>query len=104
MKKRFRFDFREDLANRITFEYSAEADEKLDVRVQGDETILCLNRPAMVTLAKTLIKMASGPYGNGFHVHLSKDFNADEPVRLIVMLSPDDVAYGLPADADPDET
>jgi hypothetical protein len=86
MKQRFEFEFEEEKQNRITFEYSPEADEKLDTQVENNVPILSLNRPAMITLAKTLIKMALGPYDNGFHVHLRKDLNADLPDRLIVML------------------
>ena len=86
MKQRFAFEFEEEKKNRITFEYSAEADEKLDTLVENNVPILSLNRPAMITLAKTLIKMAMGPYDNGFHVHLRKDLNADLPDRLILML------------------
>jgi hypothetical protein len=86
MKQRFEFEFEDEKKNRITFEYSPEADEKLDTQVENNVPILSLNRPAMITLAKTLIKMALGPYDDGFHVHLRKDLNADLPDRLIVML------------------
>jgi hypothetical protein len=86
MKKRFEYEFEEAQKNRITFEYSPEADEKLDTLIENGVPILYLNRPGMITLAKTLIKMALGPYGEGFHVHLHKDLNADLPDRLTVML------------------
>ena len=86
MSKQFTYEYEDDPKNRITFEYSPEADEKLDTLVENNVPILSLNRPAMITLAKTLIKMARGPYDNGFHIHLRKDFNADLPDRLIVML------------------
>jgi hypothetical protein len=46
-----------------------------------------LNRSAMITLAKTLIKIAYGSYSDGFHIHVHKDFNADEPERLTLLLS-----------------
>src|SRR5258708_37755569 len=82
MKKQFQFEFEEEQKNRITFEYSPEADEKLDALIENCVPILYLNRPAMLTLAKTLIKMALGPYGEGFHVHLRRDLNADLPDRL----------------------
>jgi hypothetical protein len=85
-KKHFAYDFEEDTANRISFDYSPEADEKLDTLVENGVPILYLNRPGMITLAKVLIKMAMGPYDDGFHVHLSKDLNADLPNRLTVML------------------
>ena len=86
MKQTFAFDFEEETRNRITLEYSPEADEKLDTLIENNVPILSLNRPAMITLGKTLIKMALGPYDSGFHVHFRKDLNADLPDRLIVML------------------
>jgi hypothetical protein len=89
-KKTFTYEFEQDPSNRISFEYSPEADEKLETGLQGDEMVLYLNKPGMLTLARTLIKMAKGDYKEGFHVHLRKDFNADLPDRLMVVLSPDD--------------
>lgn len=86
MKKQFQFEFEEERQNRITFEYSPDADEKLDTLIENGVPILYLNRPGMITLAKILIKMAMGPYNDGFHVHLNKDLNADLPNRLTVML------------------
>ena len=86
MKKQFQFEFEEERQNCITFEYSPEADEKLDTLVENEVPILYLNRPGMITLAKMLIKMATGPYDDGFHIHLNKDLNANLPNRLIVML------------------
>jgi hypothetical protein len=86
MKKEFNFEFEEEKKNRITFDYSPEADESLDTLVENGVPILYLNRPGMITLAKILIKMSVGSHDNGFHVELTKDFNADLPIRLIVML------------------
>lgn len=93
MKKRFEYQFEPDAQkDSITFEYSQDADEKLDTLIENGAPILYLNRPGMLTLAKMLIKMATGSYSEQFHVHLHKDFNADEPEKLTVMLYPDDVA------------
>jgi hypothetical protein len=84
--KSFKFEFEEEKPNHITFDYSPEGDEELDSVVENGVPILSANRPALISLAKTFIKMAMGEYGDGFHVHLRKDLNADEPDRLIVML------------------
>jgi hypothetical protein len=86
MKRTFVFEFQEEKNNCITFEYSQKADERLDTLVENNIPILSLNRSAMITLAKMLIKMALGSYDSGFHVHFRKDLNADLPDRLIVML------------------
>jgi len=96
MSRQFTYEYEDDGKNRITFDYSPEADEKLDTLVENNVPILSLNRPAMITLAKTLIKMAQGPYDNGFHVHLRKDLNADLPDRLILMLHEGEKAEPIP--------
>ena len=44
----------------------------------------------MIALAKLLIKMAIGSYSEGFHLHLHKDFNADAPETLVLLLSASD--------------
>jgi hypothetical protein len=87
MTEKFIYDFKDDGKNRITFEYSPEADEKLRASVENGIPFLYLNRSAMVTLAKILVKMAHGSHSDGFHVHLHSDFNADEPECLAVILS-----------------
>jgi len=89
-KRHFAYDFEQETANRISFDYSPKGDEKIDTAVENGLPVLYLNRPAMITLARTLIKMATGSYQAGFHVHLRKDFNADLREVLTVILSPDD--------------
>ena len=86
MMKTFNFKFEEDKPNHITLDYSPEADEELDTALENGVPILWANRPGRISLAKTLIKIALGEDTDGFHVHLRKDLNADEPDRLIVML------------------
>lgn len=89
-KKHFSYDFEEDTADRISFDYSPKGDDKIDSTVESGTPVLYLNRPGMITLARTLIKMAMGDYRAGFHVHIRKNFNADLPEGLTVILSPDD--------------
>ena len=84
--KNFSFEFEQERPNHITFDYSPEADEELDALVENSVPILYANRPALLSLAKAFIKMALGDYQEGFHIHLRKDLNADEPDRLIVVL------------------
>jgi len=90
MSKQFTYEYDDDGKNRITFEYSPEGDERMDASVENGIPFLYLNRSAMLTLAKTLIKVATGIYSEGFHVHLNKDLKADEPERLVVLLSSQD--------------
>ncbi len=89
-KKHFAYDFEPDTANQISFDYSPKGDDKIESGVESGTSVLYLNRPGMITLARTLIKMAMGDYQPGFHVHIRKNFNADLPEALTVILSPDD--------------
>jgi hypothetical protein len=81
-KKKFVFEFEDESANamgskndRITFEYSEG--ESLTLEVIDGTTYLFANRAAMVTLAKTLLKLGLSDYKHGFHVHLNENFDAD---------------------------
>jgi hypothetical protein len=94
MTKTITFEFTEEEPNKITFEYSPEADERLDTLIENGEPIVYLNRSGLTTLAKILLKMSVGRYSDGFHVHLYKDFNADERECLTIMLHPDDRTAG----------
>ena len=92
MKRQFIFEFEESQPNGLSYECSLEENERLDTLVEeGGVPILYLNRPAMVTLAKLLIRMSQGSFAEQFHVHINKNFNADEPQQLTIMLFPDDV-------------
>lgn len=88
--KRFAYEFKEEPQNRISFEYSPRGDERIDCSIEDGVPFVYLNRPGMITLARTLIKIALGNYRAGFHVHLNKDFNSDLPECLTILLSPDD--------------
>lgn len=89
MKKTFTFEFEEEKANILTYECSMAEDEKLSVSVEHGMPTIYANRSALLTLAKLLIKMGSGTYGGGFHVHLHEDFNSDMPDCLTVILDED---------------
>jgi hypothetical protein len=88
MTKIFKYEFEEDPVNSLTYEVSLEEDERLDSRVEDGTPILYMNRRAMLTLAKLLIRMAESPHLEQFHVHLRRDFG-EGPEVLNVMLYPD---------------
>jgi hypothetical protein len=90
MTQTIAFEFEQEKPNHITFEYSPEADERLDTVIENGEPIVYLNRSGLTTLAKILLKMSLGRYSDGFHVHLYKDFNARERECLTIMLHPGD--------------
>lgn len=90
MAKTFSYTFEQEQSNHLSLDYSPEGDEKLRVEVGSGTTTIYLNRPAMITLAQALIKIAEGNYSQGFHLHLREDFNADLPDALTVILAPDD--------------
>lgn len=87
MKKTFTFEYDDEKPDTLSYQVSLEEDEKLDSSVENGVPFVYLNRSAMITLAKILIKIANGSYSHGFHLHLYKDFNADEPERVVVLLS-----------------
>lgn len=85
--KTFNFEFEEEKLNRLTYECSFDEDERLETSVENGVPFIYLNRSAMITMAKILIKMANGSYSNGFHLHLHKDFNEDAPDAVVLLLS-----------------
>jgi hypothetical protein len=87
MKKTFTFEYDEERSDTLSYQVSLEEDEMLDSSVESGVPFVYLNRSAMVTLAKILIKMATGSYRDGFHVHLHKDFNSDAPESVVLLLS-----------------
>jgi hypothetical protein len=74
----------------MSFEYSPREDEKIDSSIENGAPYLYINRPGMITLARILMKMATGDYVAGFHVHLEKNFDSDLPECVAIILSPDD--------------
>lgn len=88
MKRRFEFEFEDQSqAGTISFDYSDSDDERLSVLIEEGVSVLYANRAALLVLAKTLIKMATCQYTDGFHVHLNEDLDAEKPERLRVILN-----------------
>jgi hypothetical protein len=88
MKKTFTYEFEEDKPNTLSYDISMDEAECLESLVENGVPILYMNRSAMLTMAKLLIKMAGGSYLEQFHVHLKKDFG-EGPDALTIMLYPD---------------
>jgi hypothetical protein len=94
-KRRFVYEYKVDETNSITIDYSPEGDDTIETSIENGIPFLYLNRLGMITLARILIKMATGDHQEGFHVHLRKHFSADLPECLTVLLAPDDAPpYG----------
>jgi hypothetical protein len=89
MKRTFTYEFEDDGHNRITYEYSPEEDERLEVLIQDGQCFVAANRSGLLTLARILIKMAYGNYDSGFHVHLRKDFDGEKEEILVPVLLDD---------------
>ncbi len=94
MKKTFTYEFDEGQPGSLSYELSLEENERLETLVENGVPAIYMNRPAMLTLAKLLIKLAEGPYSEQFHVHLKKDFG-ESPDALTIMLYPDDAKAKL---------
>jgi hypothetical protein len=88
MKRKFDFEF-EDQAfeNSISFEYDDAVEEEMTVIVENGVPVMYANRQAFLSLAKTFIKIALCDYSDGFHIHLGKDFDTDQPEILRVVLN-----------------
>ena len=52
----------------------------------GGETVPFIsgNSAGLVTLGKYLIQIGMSEYKDGFHVHISEDFDSDKPEILVV--------------------
>ena len=77
--------------NRISFEYDDSVEEDFRVSSEDGVAVVYANRTALLTLAKAFVKMALCDYSDGFHVHLRKNFDADESEVLRVILSTHEV-------------
>ena len=75
----------EDLSDRITFEYSEDVSERIDVNVENGVPVVYANRTGLVFLAKVFAKMASDQHSEGFHVHLGKNLDPDEGEMLRIV-------------------
>ena len=87
MKRKFEFEFEDQSPSTISFEYDVSAEEKISVLIEDGIPVLYVNRQALLFLVKTFAKMALCDYPDGFHVHLTKDFDADEAEALRVILN-----------------
>ena len=88
MKRTFTYEFEEGKPNTLRYEIRMDEDECLESLVENGVPILYMNRSAMLTVAKLLIKMAGGSYSEQFHIHLRKNFG-EGPEALTIMLYPD---------------
>lgn len=86
----FTFCIPDNEQDKILFDYDEGAPERIDTQVEAGKMFVFANREGMITLAKVLLKMVDGSYSGGFHVHLRKDFNADNAEVLTIGLLKDD--------------
>jgi hypothetical protein len=91
MKRRFDFEF-DDQSQQgtISFDYDESVDERLTVVVENGVPVVYANRPALIFLAKTFLRMALSPYPDGFHVHLNQDLDPEKPEALRAILNETD--------------
>ena len=87
MHKIFEFEFIDRSSkNQISFEYDDDVDEEIDIKLEKGKPILYANQQAFLSLAKAFIQLAMGNYGDGFHIHVRKDFDADKPEIICCVL------------------
>jgi hypothetical protein len=85
--KTFTFEFDDNSPKSISYEVGET--ERLRTTVENGVPFVFANREGMVALAKLLIKLSMGNYGDGFHIHLRGDFSDDagQPDVLTLMLN-----------------
>ncbi|NDC83754.1 hypothetical protein EB093_08880 [bacterium] len=85
MEKIFTYSFKDESEQgAITFEYNDKVDEKLSVSMLNTTPMITVNQSGALALAKLFLKMALGEYKDGFHTHVSQDFDADKSEALII--------------------
>lgn len=88
MKRKFNFEFEDRSSeNSISFEYDDAVEEEMTVIVEDGLPVMYANRQAFLSLAKTFLKIALCEYSDGFHIHLRKDFDNEQPEILRVILN-----------------
>jgi hypothetical protein len=88
MKQKFEFEFEDQsLDNAITFEYDDAVEEKFDLCIENGVAVMYANSQALLSIAKLFIKIAICDYQKGFHLHLTRDFDADDQEILRVILT-----------------
>lgn len=85
MKKQFTYEFEEDEKDKVTFDYSPDGDERFNMAMQSGKPLIHANSAGLLTLARTLIKLALGTYSETHHIQLNKDFNAEKEEILTLM-------------------
>lgn len=90
MKRKFKFEFEDQSSeNSISFEYDDVVEEKMTVVLEDGVPVMYANRQAFLSLAKTFVKIVLCDYSDGFHIHLAKDFDTEQPEILRVILNND---------------
>lgn len=91
MNKKFVFEFVDEAPkNALSYEYEAEdSTEKMQVVMENGSPVLYANQQGCLVLAKAFIKLAICDYKEGFHIHLHKDFDGDQPETIRVGLVKD---------------
>jgi hypothetical protein len=85
-QKSFAFDFEDKSPKSIAYE--CEGAERLRTSLEAGVPFVFANRAGMLALAKILVKVGTGEYRQGFHVHLCSDFSGDaaQPDALTIVL------------------
>ena len=55
--------------------------------MENGVSVMYVNRQAFLSLAKTFVKIALCDYLDSFHIHLTKDFDTEQPEILRVILN-----------------
>ena len=67
--------------------YELDGAETLAVDQQDGTAYLYANKVGFSVLAKIFAQLADGPYENGYHIHLQRDFGEAGPDVITVVLN-----------------
>ncbi len=84
MQKRFTHEFEDQGSGALTYEVTDK--DHLEVKVEDGLAVLYVNRQGAALLARIAAQMSLGSYEEGFHLHLERNFDPDEPEALRLVL------------------
>jgi hypothetical protein len=89
MKRTFQFEYDDDSPRGISYEVPESA--YLRTSNENGTLFLFANQASLLELAILLVKLGTGDYKTGFHLHLRKGFgdDASQPDVLTVLLAKD---------------
>jgi hypothetical protein len=82
MKKTYSFEYEDNSPKELTYETTGH--EKLTVTAEGGQVFVFGNSAGLVTLGKLLLQLGESELPAGFHIHVRRNFDYDQPDAICV--------------------